>query len=320
MNPRWLKENLAVIIFLTAAAAFIGVTVYFERQAAASKEQIEAELGDQQRQYDELTKGSAAASTENVQALKHDREQLQELYKSLQDAIGHSTIEPPKMKDEIEFGQLMRKTITQLGDLAAKDHVKIPDAFAFGFSRYGPTTPFPCRNPPVTTNECQRILGSLTKQLLVIEKLTQLAIDSGVEEIAAIRRPEVEPIGGTGGGGSDALAATIEDDPKALRHTYPFEIQFASGAKALQRFLNGLSKSDWFFAVKSLKIDTETLTGSMPAPAPVRSATATPPGASAEKSAEIKRLLVTARIDMIEFPSPETKPEKGSEKKPAQAE
>ena len=319
MNPRWLKENLVTIIFLAGAALLIGGTVYFERQAAASKEQVEAELADQVRLLDELRKSTPPLSAENVQALKNDREQLEELYKSLQNAIGHSTIEPPKMKDEIEFGQLMRRTITQLEDLAVKNHVKIPDGFAFGFSRYGSATPYPCRNPPVPTNECQRILGLLTKQLLVTEKLTQLAIDSGIEEITAIRRPEVEQTGATGGGGTDALAATIEDDPKALHHTYPFEIQFACGAKPLQRFLNALSKADWFFAVKKLDVNTETLTGSAAAPTPVRSVATTTP-ATPEKPAEIKRLLVTARIDLIEFPGPETKPEKGNEKKTAQAE
>jgi hypothetical protein len=39
------------------------------------------------------------------------------------------------------------------------------------------------------------------------------------------------------------------------------------------------------------------------------------PGTPAEAAPEIKRLIVTARIDLIEFPGPETKPEKGSDKK-----
>jgi hypothetical protein len=314
MNPRWLKQNLVTIIFLVGVALLIGVTVYFERQAAASKQQIEEELGDQQRRLAQIRGGNPAPTPENLQSLKQDREQLQQLYMSLQEAIGHSTIETPKMKDEIEFGQTLRSTITRLQDLTARNHVTTPDAFAFGFSRYGPMNPFPCRNPPSKPEECQRLLALLTKQLFVVEKLTELAVDSGVEVITSIRRPEVEPTGGTGGG-VDTLAASIEHDPKALHYTYPFELQFACGAKALQRFLDALAKSDWFFAVKSLRIDTETLTTSAQTitSVPGRAGTTFAPGVPTEKAPEIKRLLVTAHIDLIEFPGPETKPETGSD-------
>ena len=319
MNPRWLKQNLVTIIVLVVAALFIGVTVYFERQAASGKQQIEDELADQQQRLEQLRHGNPVPpSPDNLQSVKRDFEQLQQLYQSVQGAIGHSAVEPPKMKDEIEFGQVMRETIARLDELAAKNHVKIPDGFTFGFSRYGPQSqsPFPCRNPPAKPEDCQKLLTLLTKQLLVIEKVSDLAIDSGVEEIVAIRRPDVEPTGGVGGS-ADALAAAIEQDPKALYHTYPFEFQFACGAKALQTFLNSLSKSDWFFAVKLLKIDTETSTGSSTATTfvPGRGTTPVAPLAPAEKASEVRRLLVTARIALIEFPRPETKPAKAAEKK-----
>jgi len=318
MNTRWLKQNLVIVIGLGVALLFIGVTVYFERQAASSKEQIESELAEQKQQLEQLRRGNPVPpSQDNLQSLKRDREQLQELYKNLQETVGHSTVEPPKMKDEIEFGQLMRETIARLSDLAAKNHVRIPDGFAFGFSRYGPQSPFPCRNPPAKPEECQRLLALLTKQLLVIEKLTGLAVDSGVDEIVAIKRPEVESSAGAGGN-ADALAAAIEQEPKALYHTYPFEIQFACGAKALQSFLNTLSKSDWFFAVKSLKIDTESSTGGSTATtsyAPPRGPSPTSPTIPSEKATEVRRLLVTVRIALIEFPHPETKPEKATDQK-----
>ena len=57
---------------------------------------------------------------------------------------------------------------------------------------------------------------------------------------------------------------------------------------------------------KTLKVNTEAVTsGSPSATEPGRS-----PGTAAEKPVETRRLLVTARIDLIEFPGTETKPEK----------
>src|SRR5207253_5563565 len=125
--------------------------------------------------------------------------------------------------------------------------------FAFGFSRYVST--FPCRNPVAKPEDCQKLPALLAKQLLVVEKLSALAISSGIDNIIAIRRTEVEP----GAPSTDALAVPLGTDPKGLYRTYPFELQFACNAKALQAFLNNLTKSDWFFAVKTLKIDTETV-------------------------------------------------------------
>ena len=300
MNLRWLKQNLVVIIFLAAAALFTGAIIYLERQAAARKEQIEAELQDQQQRLDQFRKGNPPPSPENLQTLKRDREQLQQLYQTLQKEIGQSTVESPKLQREIEFAQLMRETITRLETAATNNHVRTSEGFAYGFSRY--VTTFPCRNPPAKTEDCQRLLGLLAKQLLVVERLSSLAITSGVAEIVAVRRTEVE----TGSPSTDALAVPLGLDPKALYHTYPFELLLACTSKALQNFLNNLTKSDWFFAVKTLKVNTEAVTsGSPSATEPGRT-----PGAAAEKPAETRRLLVTARIDLIEFPGTETKPEK----------
>ena len=307
MNIRWIKQNLVVIIFLAVATLFTAAIVYLERQAASRKQQVLGELEEQQQRLDQLRKGNPPPSPENLQTLKRDREQLQQLYKTLQDEIGHSVVETPKMKDEIEFGQLMRETFARLEAEASRNHVKTPDGFAYGFNRYGPTSqsPFPCRNPPAKPEDCQRLLALLVKQLLVVERLSKLAMTNGVDEIVAVHRTEVEP----GSASTDALAVPLGVDPKALYHTYPFELQFACSSKALQRFLNSLTQSDWFFAVKMLKVNTEASpAGSSAAPEPARTAGA--PGGAAEKPPETRRLVVTTRIDLIEFPGTQTKPEK----------
>jgi hypothetical protein len=81
----------------------------------------------------------------------------------------------------------------------------------------------------------------------------------------------------------------------------PFEFRFICTTEALRTFLNSLSTSEWFFAVRSVHI-----IGEPPAPP-----TGTGEVPSAETTAGAKRtvLNVTVRIDLIEFPpQPVAKP------------
>jgi hypothetical protein len=149
----------------------------------------------------------------------------------------------------------------------------------------------------LSDEETKKVLTQLMKQLRAIEKLSELLIESRVDEVIQIRRAEVEP----GSPSQDALEVPITTDPKGLYDTLPFEFQFACTTQALRNFLNNLSKSEWFFAVRRVQI-----TGEVP-PA----TTGAPSGASSSDAAAARRtrLGVTIRIDLIEFPQqPAAKP------------
>ncbi len=143
----------------------------------------------------------------------------------------------------------------------------------------------------------------LVKQLRAIEKISTLLIESHVDDINVIRRSEVEPTGGP-----DTLDVPIVNDPNALYQVLPFEFQFDCTPEALRDFLNGVTKSDWFFAVRKVQV-----TGESPppdkAPAPPTGGAAAAATLSTPKRT---RLSVVVRIDLIEFPSkPTGKPEAG---------
>jgi len=284
-----------VIIFVVVFAVLLGGIIWLERAATARKAEVEADLSGKQEELKRLRNLDPYPSSDNIQILKRDREELEKLYGSLQKAAMQEPLEVAAMQNEIDFVNRLRKTQTELRDLANSRGVEIKGDFAFGFSRYDDT--FPCRNPVLRRDECRRVLTLLAKQLVVVEKLTKLAISNGVDNITVIRRTEVEP------GvlfGSDTMPGSITEDPKARYYRLPFDIQVTCSEKALQSFLNSLSQSDWFFTVETVKIGTEI-------PVVRTSAPGTPPTGTTAIP-QYKQLLVTMRIDLVEFPSPKPRP------------
>jgi hypothetical protein len=295
MNIGWLKRHLVVAIFVTVFVALLGVIIWFEHSASNAKQQTEDELADQQSQLQQLQGINPYPSAQNVLALRRDREQLQGLFKSLQHDLGRDSVSISNLQNEVDFSQRLREILQQLSEAATNAHVSTPDQFAFGFSRYVST--FPCRNPPARQEDCKQILALLAKQLLVSQTLAVMAISNNVEAIGAIHRTEVEP----GTTSADALLMPIVHDPKGLYDSMPFEIQFTCNAKSLQAFLNSLSQSDWFFAVKNLKIASES--ASTATSTPGRSSTSSSSVGAPGSPLERNRLIVTARIDLVEFRS-----------------
>jgi hypothetical protein len=294
MNLRWLKQNIGVSIFLAAFLIALGVILFFAKQAAGVAAQVEQNLEQQKSQLEQL-KGLKPyyPSKENIDVLRHDREELQQQYSNLLQRVSTTSIVAPELKRDVEFSQQLRETLKDLSTRAADVNVKTPEAFAFGFSRYVAT--FPCRNPVASEAECRALLGLLAKQLAVVHKLGMMILNSGVNEILEIRRTELEP----GGTSADALAVPIGKDLSGLYQTLPFEIKVACDTTALQTLLNSLSKSDWFFAVRSVNIIGEASTS-----AEAGAAAAKPPIAPAKGATEIagrERLLVSMRVDLVEL-------------------
>ena len=298
MNTRWLKRNFVVIIFVVVFVALLGGIIWLERAASARKAEVDADLSGKQDELKRLRSLDPYPSADNILILKRDSEELQKLYGSLQKAVMQEALEVADVQSEIDFVDRLRKTQTELRDLAKSRGVEIKEDFAFGFSRYNET--FPCRNPVLGQDECRRVLTLLAKQLVVVEKLTKLAISNDVASIIAIRRTDVEP-GALPG--SDTLPGSITEDPKARYYRLPFDIQVTCSEKALQSFLNSLSQSDWFFTVETVKVGVGT-----EMPVGHTSAPGTPPTGTAAIP-EYKQLLLTMRIDLVQFPSPKPRTE-----------
>jgi hypothetical protein len=293
MNVKWLKQHAMVVGFVAAFVIVLGVVIWLQQDASGKKKDIDAALEEQMSQLSHLLQTKPAPTTANIDILKQDRAQVDHLYQELLANVAHSRIHAPPDLRPVAFLQMMASQLAKSRQAAEAAGVKIVDGFAFGFSRYAGSPPtIPARN--LSEEETKRVVTLLVKQLRAIEKITSLLIESRADDITQIRRSEVESSGGT-----DTLDVPIVNDPQALYQTFPFEFQFHCTPEALRDFLNSLTKSDWFFAVRKVQVAGEP-------PPPAERPVATPPGGvpapvvvSAPKRTH---LAVTVRVDLIEFP------------------
>jgi hypothetical protein len=299
MNLRWIKRNLVAVIFVAVYVILLGAIIWLEQRASASRTEVEADLSAQQETLQRLRSLPIYPSRDNIQLLQAQRTELQDLNDSLQQAVMRGGLEITNAHNEIDFVDGLRRVQNVLSDLARKNGVLVESNFAFGFSRYADS--FPCRNPPAKSDECTRILTALAKELTVIEKLTTLAVTIGVDNIVSIRRVDVEPIG-SGGSAGDTLPGPLPED-KGRYRLLPFDMVFTCGAHALQTFLNNLAQSDSFFIVESTVINAKGIILSTPAPGAFGQAA---PGTTPKRPViqQHKLMLVTMRIDLVEFIGP----------------
>jgi hypothetical protein len=298
---KWLKQNVVIVGFIAAFLIVLGVVVWLQQSASSKRAEVDAALEEQQSQFDHLTKLKPGPSHENIDLVKKDREELGHLYEQLLATVGRSQIPVHSDLRAVNFLQQMASQVARLRQAADTNNVKVADAFAFGFGRYaGPPTQLPAKG--LSEEDSKRVLTLLVKQLRAIEQISLLLISSRVDEINQIRRSEVESAAGPG---AEALGIPINEDPKALYQVLAFEFQFTCSGEALRAFLNSLTKSEWFFAVRSMKVVGE-------APSTEKVSPSSSPAAAAP--AKPVRLSVTMRIDLVEFP--EKQPAKQEAGKP----
>ncbi len=300
MNLKWLKQNVLTVGFLTAFVIALGVLIWLQQAAASKRANVDAALQEQQSQFNHLSEQKPAPSRESINVIKQDREQVDQLYGRLVGAVGHR-IEVPADLRPVGFLQLMASSFSRLHQAAEAAGIKLQDGFAFGFGRYaGASSTLPAKN--LSPEDTKRVLTLLVKQLTAIEQISTLLMSNHVAEIDQIRRAEVEPGGGSSGG--EALEASIKTDPTALYQVLPFEFQFKCSEEELRGFLNSLTKADLFLAVRRLQVTGEAPAADKPPTGPgVAAATAT--AATTPTIPKQGLLSVTARIDLIEFPTPQ---------------
>jgi hypothetical protein len=300
MNLKWLKQNPMLVGFIAAFVVVLAGVIWLQQAASTRRTDIEAAIDEQSSQLQVLLKKKTGPSRENIDIVKKDREQADRLYSNLLGAAGHNIDTPADLRP-VGFLQLMASSFARLHQAADAASIKLPEGFAFGFGRYaGPPPTLPARS--LSEEDTKRVLSLLVKQLNAIDQISSLLITNHVDEINQIRRSEVEP--GTersGGGAGETIDLPISTDPKALYQVLPFEFHFTCTGEALRAFLNSLTKSEWFFAVRRVQV-----TGEAPSTEKASTSRAGPGAAPAQPiptAPKRERLTVSVRIDLIEFAS-----------------
>lgn len=290
MNPlNWIKRNPIVAAFFVLFAAALAGLAWLSREANAKRDAVEADLQAQRNALSRILESRPAPLGDNLRILKKDREQLEGHYRDLlQDIVGQR-IEMPESLTPIEFSKRVDQAAGRIRYAAEQSKIRLPENFRLGFARYEKA--LPCQQT-ASGDDCKRILTMMIKQLAASQKICTLLINAGVEEIRGIRRVDVEPATGAG---PDALDAVISVDPRLQSVHFPFECQFVCGTEQLRSLLNEIPKQDVFFAVRGLRIDEERVAGGVEYDPATRSKTTTEGR---------KRLMVSMRIEFVEFPEP----------------
>jgi hypothetical protein len=214
----------------------------------------------------------------------------------------------------VDWKRDLDSRVSALTTLAKAHAVNVPANFYYGFSRYLNQQP---------GDEATAVLG---KQLLGIEQVTSILMDSPVKSIHSIKRTYEEDAlnGGTSTTGLSSLKADPDQlvgsalhAPNDLYISYPFEFDFECTTETFRKVIDGLMNSPYVFVIRSLDIenthpdspkisDLDTLSG---ANNPAQSAALDTPGATAASAPAIgpqflfgaETLHVRARIDLIEW-------------------
>lgn len=301
MNPKWLKQNAVMLAAGAIWLVAMALIVWLHFRTSGHTDEITQQLDEQQGRLQSILNTKPFPSQENVEIIRRSREQLEEQYNRLHQAvcIGSLQIEPTERA--LDFSSQLARRKRLMRQRSTQANVKLPENFSFGFSRYD-------SGPPTT--EDKAVLALLAKQLAVVEKLVDTLLQSRIDEIHYIKRAEVDP----GGTNNDALSVPVENDPKAQYHILPFEMEFAGTAQSLREFLNRLAVLDCFFTVRTLRVTTEGVTSEVDETGAPRRVT----GPASDRA----RVVATCRIDLVEFPTepaaapaaaPATEPSRGAE-------
>ena len=295
---KWVKQNLTVIVSLCIFVVLLAGGVWLVWDARGKLNGVEDGLVAKRATLEQMRGNKPYPSKENADLLQKDSERLAKQYEALRASVSKSEVQVPDTLDPIVFQQSLFQRREGWRQSAMDAGIKLPERFAFGFSRYFEVAP--CAD--AKGDDCARRLRLLMKELLVVEKVTDLLITNRVESILAIRRPEVEAKPS-----QDTLGPVPARAPSSAYETLPFEFQFSCGTSNLREVLNGLSHSEYLFIVRSLAVSTETSQEQATAAPAVNALFAAPPAQSLAAMNSPGRnsrrhLLVTVYLSLAEFP------------------
>ena len=295
---KWVKHNLILVVFACIFVVFLAACGFLVYNAIGKLGSAKLDLDEKRKTLEQMRANKPYPSKENVDLLQKDLQRFTKQYEALRDAAGKGELRVPDKLNPTVFEQLLYQKWDRLQQSAASANVKLPERFTFGFGRY--LSAAPCTD--AKGDECARRARLLMKELLAVEKVTDVLISSGVEDIRVVRRAEVEP-----NPGPDTLGALAGQNPASLYETLPLEFQFDCTLTGLREVLNGLLHSEYLFIIRSLTVSTETVQEQSPfatainplfIPSSARSASS--PTANLRH-----RLVVAIRIDLAEFLQPQ---------------
>ncbi|NIL97711.1 MAG: hypothetical protein GTO62_11430 [Planctomycetales bacterium] len=176
MNTDTIKKNLGTIIFVLAVVGGLGYSGWRLRLALAAQDAVVQELEAERAELSQLERFRPFPSNDNVQALLDNRSLMEKLHGELQTAAARP-IEVPEI-DQVRFATILAQRLSELTRQARRAKINLPNQFAFGFQEYIGVLP----------PDNQEVIDTITKQLEVITRISQLLYETETTTITGITR------------------------------------------------------------------------------------------------------------------------------------
>lgn len=306
----WFKKNREASQLILIVVVISAIGGYFWWREGQRVSSLKAELESQAMTLSRYRGQSVFPSDENTKVYQEKAEQLENYLQPVIKELKKGEIQGEAL-NPIDFQTEFRNTRDRLVERAknVQTPVVLPENFAFGFGRYLTSIPAPEATP------------LLTQQLRIIERLTQLLLESGISELKGVSRLPVEdlltqtpaaaatrqpPRGKTEEVGELLPAVSLEREGLFYR-TLPFVFQFVGTDTSLRKIVNALNERSAdetrpFWVLRSLEVINER--GEPPT---VEDLKASGPTAEGPKSVEANLILgqetirITMRIDYINW-------------------
>jgi hypothetical protein len=303
-----------IIAFVVVALIGIGAWYYLSGALVTAQGDVDAAKKSFDT-YSKDTKFNVVVNAGNIKVLQDNIDAL----KSQIDPIIPEKLQSKDNKlksiekeDAVAWKHDLDDLVHRLTASAKVHTVTLPPNFYFGFSRYLSQNP---------NDEQTAVLG---KQLVGIEQISNLLLNSPVQGIISIRRSYEEdirpgqapPQGGMQAVQGDQLAGFAVTTTGGLYTAYPFEVVFDTSSESFRTIIDGLVQSPYVFVIRSVTVknskptapkttDLDTIVGSSGG----ANVTDSAPGAVAATTSTLgpqplfgdTHLTVTLRIDMIEW-------------------
>ncbi len=118
MNAKWLKQHAMLVAFVAAFVIVLGVVIWLQHEASGKKAEIDAALEEQMSQLNHLLQTKPAPTPANIDILKQDRAQVNQLYQELLAKVTQSRIHTPPDLRPVAFLQMMASQLAKLRQAA----------------------------------------------------------------------------------------------------------------------------------------------------------------------------------------------------------
>jgi hypothetical protein len=294
------KGKIALIAGAAVGAILLVVATILLIKGVAGFRRSVTELGRQQSKLEKFYRLDIFPSEVNVRLEQSNVSLLDEKFEQLTSKLREGNVESGKISGP-GFSRAVGLLKTRLTKLARQNRVSLPQGFSFGFDHYAGTGLLP------KPAQAQRV----ATQLLMVNKLAQVLIESQITSLDEIKRDMFDKPGGSvaaepaqmpgmlpglPGGRTSSKYKTKKNSAKRtpkiekLYEKERFDLVFHATEASLIKALNDLSASPMFCRVLEVRVSKKIEALEAPDPSGAGAAGALP-GMSAVGGAGLSGLL-----------------------------